>query len=466
MTSQARTGWSDDGPTHDFAAFVSGTTYDDLPAEVVQAVKWTILDTLAVTIAGLDTPAVRMLASWVARDAAEPRATALGLSFGCDPARAALLNGTSGHALDYDDYCFAMSGHPSVTLLPAALALAESRGLSGRDLIRGYAVGFEAAIMLSHTVNPHHYNHGWHGTGTIGTVGATCAAASVLSLPHEAVVRALGLGASSAAGLRQNFGTDAKPLHAGNAARSGVTAAELAELGFGADTNVLEGRWGFFHTFTDGPRREWPKPGQDFGDPWSVLDPGITTKLFPSCGSTHAALGGILELRRQGLRAPDVVRIDVDVTDVAAGNLMYPHPRTGLEAKFSMQYCLARTLTSGALGLDDFSDEAVSNGDLDDLVTRIHCAEDPRLTAAYVWGSHRPAVLTVETSSGEVIQHRAESPPGSPGHFSRGELLAKVTDCLGRGDVVGTPDQIVEAVESLDSCTDLHELTGLFRPRS
>jgi 2-methylcitrate dehydratase PrpD len=464
MTAQPA-GWSDDGATHDFAAFVSGTSYEDLPREVVRAVTWTILDTLAVTVAGLDTPAVERLATWVGRDAGEPRATVLGLPFGCDPARAALVNGTSGHVLDYDDYCFAMSGHPSVTLLPAALALAESRGLSGRDLIRGYAVGFEAAIMLSHTVNPHHYNHGWHGTGTVGTIGASCAAASVLSLPHDAVVRAIGLGASSAAGLRQNFGTDAKPLHAGNAARSGVTAAELAELGFGTDEHVLEGHWGFFHTFTDGPRRDWPKPGQGFGDPWSVLDPGITTKLFPSCGSTHAALGGILELRRQGLRADNVARIDVDVTDVAAGNLMYPRPRTGLEAKFSMQYCLARALTNGELGLDDFTDEAVTAGDLDELLPRIHCAEDPRLTAAYVWGSHRPAVLTVQTTGGDVVRHRAESPPGSPGHFSRDELLTKVADCLGRGNVVGTVDEIVSTVEALDRCEDLRELTRLFHPR-
>lgn len=460
MAEGSSRAWSNAGATHEFAEFVAATTYDDLPAEVVDTVKGLILDTLAVSVAGADTPPSSLLANVVKTQESAPVATVVGSSFKTDPASAALVNATTGHALDYDDYCFAMSGHPSVILLPPVLALAEAQGLTGQDVIRGYAVGFEAAIMLSYTVNPDHYLHGWHGTGTVGAVGAAAAASSAVGLTFEQTLNAISAGASSGAGLRQNFGTDVKPYHAGNAARSGVMAALLAAQGYVGDHAALEGKFGFFNTFTAGPHRDRERPAFDFAEPWKTLSPGITTKVFPSCGSTHASLGGILELRELGLRAEDVERIDIRLTDVSYGNMQYPDPVSGLEGKFSLQYCVARALVQGSLGLDDFTDEAARDPQLRDLMSKIHMYDDDALNAEYEWGTPRPAVLTVQTASG-TTEHRADSPPGSPGNFSRERLVEKVTDCLARGDVQGTAEELVAAVDKLDSCDDLGQLLAL-----
>lgn len=450
-----------DGVTAEFASFVARTTYEDLPDEVVSAIKAVILDTLAVSVAGMGERSAQLVGELVAEAKPAPVATLIGLPIKADPASAAWFNATLGHAIDYDDYCFAMSGHPSVILLPPILALAEERGATGRDLIRSYAAGFEAAIMLSRTVNPDHYGHGWHGTGTVGAVGAACAAAGFLGLDEVQVEHAISIGASMAAGLRQNFGTDVKPFHAGNAARAGVIAAQLASRGFAGDREVLEGHWGFFNTFTDG-KKPRPRPEGGFGDPWATLKPGITTKLFPSCGSSHPGIGGILELRRQGLRAEDVATIDINVTDVQYGNLQYPVPKTGLEAKFSMSYCVARALQKGALTIDDFSDAAATDPELRPLVERITMHHDQALTDAYTWGNHRPAVFTVRKRDGSTVQHRTDAPPGAPGHMSRETLHTKVVDCLGRGTIRGATDEVIEIVENLEKLDDVGKLMALF----
>ena len=453
--------WSAAGATHEFAAFVSNTTYDDLPSEVVEAVKHVILDTLAVAVTGADSVATMALADLVRANGTAPTATVLANTLRADPASAAWINGTTAHALDYDDYCFAMSGHPSVTLLPPILALAEARGRSGRDVITAYAVGFEAAIMLSHTVNPDHYGHGWHGTGTVGAVGATCAASNLIGLSFDQTRNAIAIGGSSVAGLRQNFGTDVKPFHAGNAARAGVVAVELASRGYEGSEQFLEGEMGFFNVFTPGPHGERQKPAFDFGSPWRTLTPGITTKMFPSCGSTHASIGGALDLRDQGLRVDQIERIDIDLTDISADNLQFPRPSTGLEAKFSLQYCVARALSAGVVGLDDFTDEAVNDGTMDSLIGRIHKHRSDQLTEEYVWGTPRPAVLTVRLTNGETIVHRADSPPGSPANFSQDRLNDKVRDCIARGSIVGSADDVITGVGKLEDCDDI---TALLAP--
>jgi 2-methylcitrate dehydratase PrpD len=313
--------------------------------------------------------------------------------------------------------------------------------------------------MISHVINPDHYGHGWHGTGTVGAMGATGAAASLLGLSVEQVGSALAMGASSAAGLRRNFGSDVKSYHAGNAARAGVMAAELAARGFVGSDEILESKYGFYNVMTPGNGVPRTRPNRGFGDPWNTLDPGITTKLFPSCGSTHASIGSILVLREaHGLRPEDIKQVDARVTDISYGNLQYPRPRTGLEGKFSMQYCLARALVDGWLGIDDFTDDAVLEDRIQELIPRINLHHDQDLTDAYVWGAHRPAVVTVETVSGDVLTHRTDAPPGSPGNFTREMLVNKVRDCISRGAIVGKADDVLDAIDHLDEVANISNL--------
>ena len=448
------------GATASLATYVASTRYEDLPEAVVDAVKWAVLDTLSVAIAGAAEPAARTVTATLEQFGGAPRSSVIGHPFRTDPASAALANGVIGHALDYDDVSFALSAHPSVSLLPAILAIAEDEGASGRDVVRAYAVGFEAAMRLSTMINPSHYRHGWHGTGTVGTFAATFAASNLLGLNAGQATDAMALAASTAAGLRANFGTDVKPYHAGNAGRAGVMAATLARAGFRGERAILEATHGFFAVMVPGDQAS-AVGTEALG--WSILDPGITTKLIPSCASTHASIGSILALRAAGLRADEVESIDVTLTDISAGNLRHPNPRTGLEAKFSLQYCMARALVSGGLVLDDFTDEAAVDPSLRDLMSRISMRADRVLTAEYRWGSHRPSVMSVRTRSGGLLSHRTDVPPGAPGALSRDLLLVKVQDCVGRGDIAAAADALVDCVDRLETQPDVRELMALLR---
>jgi 2-methylcitrate dehydratase PrpD len=448
------------GATARLARFVSETSYADIPPEATATVRWALLDTIGVTAAGVRTPVAEAVASMAEAYAGPPIATLVGRRLRCDPASAALVNGATGHALGYDDQSWSMGGHPSVVLWPAILGLSEARGTSGRELIRAYAVGFEAASVVGSTVNPDHYGHGWHTTATVGAVASACAAAAILGLDERRTAHAIAIGASHAGGLRQQFGTDVKPLHAGNAARAGVVAAELAARGVEGSTEILEGRWGFANVFRPAATSTEP-PDSSLGDLWRLLDPGIATKVFPSCGATHPGIGAMLELRSRGLRPGDVRRVEARVVDMTARILEHPRPRDGLEAKFSMEYCLARALVSGSVDLDHFDAAAVRDADVRRLVERSHMEVDPRLTADWVWGTPRPTELTVELESGETMVARADLPPGSPGNFPREQLDRKLADCLRRTPPAGSPDEIASVVDRLEDVDDVRELTAL-----
>ena len=184
------------GATRELAAFVAGTKYADVPHAARDRIKALILDTLGVTIAGAGERAPRIVAELVRRYGGPPLSTVIGMPFRTDPASAAWINGTSAHALDYDDVSFAASAHPSVCLVPAILALADEERCSGAQVICAYAVGFEAAVLVGRTINPDHYAHGWHGTGTVGALAATFAAANLLGLTEREVIGAIGIAVS------------------------------------------------------------------------------------------------------------------------------------------------------------------------------------------------------------------------------------------------------------------------------
>jgi 2-methylcitrate dehydratase PrpD len=453
-------GWHG-GATRELAAFVAGTRYPNLPSSASDRIKALVLDTLGVAAAGSTQRAPQRVAEFTRRYGGSPISTVIGMPFRTDPASAALVNGTSAHVLDYDDVSFAASAHPSVSLLPAILALAEEERASGPEVICAYAVGFEAAVLVGRTINPEHYAHGWHGTGTVGALAATFAAANLLGLDESGVLAAIGIAVAGATGIRQNFGTDVKPLHAGNAGRVGVTAARMAQHGLSGHPQILEGDLGFFNVFGPGPARNHARPPGPLGDPWAVLDPGITTKIFPSCASTHNSVDLILGLRDiEGLCSRDVDLIEVTLRPISAGNLRYPRPHTGLEAKFSLPYCVSRALLDGTLLLEHFTDEAITDGRVAALSEKVIMHVDPALGPETAWGAQRPAVVRVHTTAGGVLERDTFDQPPRP-DIPRGRLLAKFVDCLGRGGLDLDADRIIAATDDLESCSDVTELTRL-----
>ncbi len=415
------------------------------PAEARARAAAAILDTVGVALAGSIEPAARIVQRtlWTPGPA--------GLSGPSDPwthgpceiwgtalrvpaPDAAFANGTAAHALDYDDICFVSLAHPSAPLVPALVA---ARGTvpmrSGPDpeLCDAYVIGFEIQARLGSLMNPRHYQRGWHCTSTLGVMSAAAGSSRVLGLDVTATAHALAIAASSASGLKENFGTMVKPLHAGMAARDGVLAAMLARAGFSGSENALSGPQGFLHAL-DAQSENLARVTADLGSRWEILDTGITVKLYPSCAGTHPTIDAILALRaREGFTDADVDRIDVDVDPIVPTILIHDRPASALEAKFSMPFSAAAAVVFGRVGLDTFEAERRSDRRVAALMPRVAMHVDEEI------GRGKPALtesrVRITLRSGRVLTQDAHGARGYPAHpASAAELEAKFLECATR----------------------------------
>ena len=330
-----------------------------IPLATLDMAGLCVLDWLGLAIGGANEPATRLTRAVAVAEGATPVASAVGAGRGFSARQAALINGVAGHALDYDDVNLAMHVHPTAVILPGLLALAEAKGVSGRAVIEAFVVGYEAAGMIGTLISTSHYARGFHATGTIGAFGAAAACAYLLGLDEETPARAYGLAGSQAAGLKAQFGTMTKPLHAGRAAEAGVMAALWARAGMSARTDILEHPRGFAATQSDGLPSE--------GLRWDgyALDKNLF-KHHAACFGTHGTLEAIGALRRQGLvpEAVRAIRLKVDAGADAMCNIA--EPRTGQEAKFSLRFNAA--LAVHGVDTSDvaaYADAVVQRADLD-----------------------------------------------------------------------------------------------------
>lgn len=353
-----RAEWPNNPPalaaTHVVASRASGLNASAVPPDAWSVAKQCVLDWFAVTLAARTEPLVAMLRDQAADEGARPTATILGMADKGSTRQAALVNGAAGHALDYDDVNLAMAGHPTVAILPGLLAMAERDGASGEALITAFIAGYEAAGMIGGLVGPGHYARGFHATATVGTLGSAAACAHLLRLDEAATARALGIAGTMAAGLKSQFGTMCKPLHAGRAAESGLVAAGLAARGFSSRPDVLECAQGFAATQSPdfNPHALLPRGSDHF----HVRD--NLFKFNAACYGTHGAIEGLRRLARDhSLKAADVRAIQLDVEPDADKMCDIREPRTGLETKFSIRANAALAL----LGRDTAAPETYSD---------------------------------------------------------------------------------------------------------
>lgn len=388
-----------------FACPVDGAR--DVVTDVdLAAATRSLVDTVGVALAARDDDAVRALARWVAREPAGGGAVVWGESVRRAPSQAALLNGTAGHALDFDDACPSMPLHPSTVLWPALLA--EVDALGGDRLVEAVAVGNAVMRALGEALPmDEHYGRGWHSTATLGRLAAVAALARLHGLDVEATRHALGLVASMAGGSIANFGTGTKPLHAGLAARDAVTAVGLVRCGLDANPSQLEHRLGFLAGFgspaddvalTLGARLDHWRTA--WVDDWSL-------KRYPSCYGTHRAVDAALVLRDE-LGAPPLAEISAIEVFAHPGSLrpLLDHlPTTGTQGKFSLPYTVVRALADGELPLGAFTDEAVADPALADLVAsvKVHGAATPPGHDDLAGTPY--ALLRVTLSDGCVAEH-------------------------------------------------------------
>ena len=395
-----------------------------IPDSVMEQVRRNWFDTVAAMAGGVAQNCTR---------AAMQASTVDGVD-GLRAADVALVLGAASHALDYDDVCMLATCHPSAPPVAALLALLpvleqQRPGLQLKDIFAAYLLGTETTLRLGQWLGFRHYALGFHATDTLGVVGAAASCAHALGLPLEQAHTALAIAASSAGGLRANFGTDTKPLHVGFAAASAIRAVLLARAGANASDDVW-GPAGFFHAFNGGVAAE-PLPWRPEMQ-WAVAVPGFEHKRFPSCYMTHRLIAGILKLRerRSDAERAGPVRIAIEVPKHGLSALKHPQPRTGLQAKFSGHYCAAAAWIDGKVDLSSFADAAIPRADVQALMTRTTLAE--RSTEGE----------SLETAPVHVTLHgdgwtdtiAVDWAPGSPADpMTREQLRGKWRDCASHG---------------------------------
>ncbi|SEH49999.1 2-methylcitrate dehydratase PrpD [Halopenitus malekzadehii] len=420
-------------PEQRIGSFVADLEYRDVPDEAIETIERAVLDTIGVTLAG----AVAQVGRATTRsDGPDPdtadAASLLGLDASASPAEVALRVGTASHALDYDDLSWAMDGHPSVTLVPALFALADAE-TSGQDFITAYAAGFETECAVAEPISPAHYERGWHATATFGTFGATAAAAHLLGLDADRTATALSIAASTVAGLKRNFGSMTKPLHAGLCCRSGVTAARLARDGLSADATAVSGDGGFWDLYgpagseDDGVDAEaGDADAFSIGDRWRLAEVGINAKAYPCCYFTHTAIAATQDIRdRESLDPETIEDITVTASPGAADALSHSDPTTGLEAKFSMEYCVASAAVRDRVALGTFDDDAID----DRAVQRVRERVTHHTDADLAYDAHASTVR-IETDDGATYRRELERPPGTHDDpLSAAAYRRKFIDC-------------------------------------
>src|ERR1700732_3164640 len=407
------------GLTQYVGQFVLQTKYENIPAEVTELAKKSILDGFGLALAGSRAESGPISRKYIEQCGGNGKATVIGTAMKTSPRFAALLNGISIHADDFDDTQLAAAKdrvygllmHPTVPVLPAIFALAEQRTVSGKEWLLAYHVGAEVECKIAEAIAPRHYQDGFHTTGTCGPFGSAAACAKLLKFDLSKTLDTFGLAASQSGGLRENFGTMTKPFQAGRAAESGLVSAELVALGWTAAEQILEADRGFFHAF--GGSYDLSAIVDRLGKPWTFASPGVSLKPYPSGSLTHPAMTELARLiEANKIQAAQVEKVDIGANHNMTTTLLHHQPKTGLEAKFSMEFCMAILLLEGKAGLGQFSDKVVQRSDVQEVIRRINFYVDPEAESAGY--DKMTSLLKIHLKDGRIITGRAQFAKGSP----------------------------------------------------
>jgi len=436
------------------ASFVAETPGRSISQTAIECAKLALVDFAGVAVAGSLEPVSRIVARHVQRTASG-NATVIGARFRVSAADATLANATMGHALDFDDSSFVLGGHPTVTMLPALLAVGQERGDSGRDVLEAYIIGFEVMMKIARAVNFEHYEKGWHPTATLGTFGTAAAVARLLQLPAGAVRNALGLAASMSSGIKANFGSMAKPLQVGHASQSGLLCAQLAAEGATASHAALEGKQGFLAAY-NGAGQYRAEELTRFGGTLEIVHPGLKFKKYPCCGATHAPIDAALRLAKEGpLSSDEIESVTIAINQRRLPHVDRPVVANGLEAKFSLQYTVAAALLHGEVSLRHFSDAAVGKTDIQRLVARVNATGADRGDSL-----SQACELTVQFKNGDRRCIRLDDAEGRAADNYRTYMTAKFTDCIGQVFERGYALDLLPRLIAFDRCANVDDIAS------
>lgn len=395
-----------------------------------------LIDSLATALSAYGEEPIDVLRSLNIEHTNNGASTVIGYGEKARPSDVALVNGTMISLQLFDDNQAEMRGHPSGPLLPAVLALAELRNLSIEDALKAFVIGYEVECRLGTIINPSHYEIGFHATCTQGTLAAVVASSIILGLSDDQMTHALGIVASLMGGVRRNFGTMTMSMHSGIASSNGIRAAQLAAKGFTGDPEIFDGAMSLGDVFS----REWKSSLLEenldlWGKPFMIVSPGATFKIYPCGRPPLFAVDCALAIQdRHHIKAEDIEKIVCEVSFLYPRTLIHTNPKNGLQAKASLQYCIATSLLDGRPTLNSFTDIAVNRQEIKDLIDRIEVRVPPHLSedipAVRKAPFEQPVTLEVHTKDGKVYSETVPIHKGSPlNPASDADLKQKFIDC-------------------------------------
>ena len=444
------------GTTEQLARFIMETTPAEIPDSVLHEGKRAFINYLAVALYAARDPSLDILLDVFREEGGRRNASVMGTGIRTSLQNAALANGYLGHLEDYDDTHFPTVVHPSSPTLPASLALGEQRGASGLDTLVASILGMEVCCRVALAIHPAHYDAGWHITGTCGVFGSVAAAGRLLRLDTVQMVHALGIAGTQASGVREVFGSMTKPFHPGRAAQSGVLATLLARRGFTSTTAILEGRRGFATVLSSSYDLGLATAG--LGERWELHMNGL--KAY-ACGVvSHPLIDAMVALRsRDGVTPESVQSVNAQVHPLVLELVNQPHPRAGLEGKFSFQHCMAVGLVDGAALPAQYTDARVTDPVITALRKRISATVDPSI-------GEDSAVVTLLLKDGRSYTETVNHATGAPENpMTDTQLEAKFRSLTGEVLPRERVEQLLARLWELDQVANVREILALSRMR-
>jgi 2-methylcitrate dehydratase PrpD len=435
------------------ADFALNFPTENIPPDVMHLAKRCAMNSWGVALYATLDPASDIMLDFLRAEGCAPQATVIGSGFKTSVQNAALANGFLGHLEDYDDTHTTVI-HPSAPILPAALALGEQRGITGRDLLGAFAIGVDVACRIGLVIY-RHFRDGaahWHITNTCGVLGAAAAAGRLLRLTQQQMVYGFAIAGTQASGVREVFGSMCKPFHAGKAAQNGTVAALLAQRGFTGTDGIFEGERGLVGVMATG--HDINEATTDLGTRWELRQNGL--KPYACGQANHGLLDAVLALRKKPGVSPDTIKhMHGKVREFAPALVRRRHPRSGLESKFCYYHSMAAAMIDGQALAAQFTDARATDPLVEALRNRIDFSEDPSL-------SRRAAVVTLELNDGTIYTERVEHPTGTPGNpMSDAMVQEKFTGLATAALGAEKASRAQRAVWEIDKMADIRELLPL-----
>ncbi len=448
--------------------FIYKNKYSNIPKNVIELAKKHILDGFGLALSGSVARTGEYLFKNIKKNSAKGKATVIGSKMKLPSQFAALANGVGIHSDDYDDTQLAVAKdrvyglltHPTAPCLPSAFAEGEIHKTNGKDFLNAYLIGVDVECKISEAMSPRHYQHGFHSTATCGTFASAAAASKIRKYNFNKILRSIGIAASLSAGLRENFGTMTKPLHAGRAAESGVVACDLSNYGWSSTDKILESPRGFFQAHGGGYDINAIKG--KLGRPWTFSKPGISIKPHP-CGSlTHPGMTKMLELIKEHNIMPDqVLKVDVGTNHNMQNALIHHRPKNEFQAKFSMEYSMAILLIERRAYIPEYQDNRINKSDVQKMLRKVNFYKNKTAEAAGY--DKMTTIIDIYLKNGKKISGRGDFGKGSPAiPMSYDEVADKFLGCAEFAKwPVTKSKKIIKLVKNLEKINDIRILGRL-----